>query len=141
MTHDEPRASAAEQLATISATPDLTRPASVGERAAGVVTLAGLYVGLVVAMEHDLPRLAGICVYVAALALLFAWDGHHVGAARRRPHTRIETVARRAALYLLICPGLDLMFDQGPDTLTGHLVTAAIPTAAEAVYLVLRWRR
>ncbi|MFJ4806916.1 hypothetical protein [Streptomyces murinus] len=141
MNHDESRVSATEQLAAVTTAPDLTRPASVGERAAGLVTLAVLYVGLVASMEYDLSRLAGICVYTVALALLLAWDGYHIGAARRRPHTRVESVAQQGAVYLLVCPGINVIFGQGPDTLIGHLVTAAVPTAAEAVYLVLRWRR
>ncbi|MEF3114250.1 hypothetical protein [Streptomyces chrestomyceticus] len=141
MTHDESRPGAADQLAAIATAPDLSRPASVRERAAGLATLAALYAGLVVAMECGLPRPAGIAVFVAALALLLAWNNHHDGAARRRPQTRVENAARFAAVCLLALPGVDLVFDEGPGTLVAHLVAAAVPTAAAAVYLVLRWKR
>ncbi|MFI0978187.1 hypothetical protein ACH4SP_14460 [Streptomyces sp. NPDC021093] len=125
----------------IDAAPDLSRPAPLGERIIGVVTLVGLYAGLVVALESDLPRWAGICVYLAALTLLFGWSGHHEVAVRRRPHTKPEMAVRFCGVVSLSLPGAGLVFDNGPGTLTGHLVAAAAPTLAAAVYLVLRWRR
>ncbi|MFD7667429.1 hypothetical protein [Streptomyces sp. NPDC059788] len=141
MTYDESRPCAADQLATVASAPDLSRPASGRERAAGLATLVVLYVGLVIAMESDLPRPAGIAVFVGALALLLAWSSHHDGAARRRPQTRVENAARFGAVCLLALPGVDLVFDEGPDTLTAHLVAAAVPAVAAAVFLVLRWKR
>ncbi|MFE1769653.1 hypothetical protein [Streptomyces sp. NPDC059008] len=141
MTPDELRSGPAEQLAVINASPDLSRSASVRERAVGLATLAVLYVGLVTAMECDLPRVAGLGVYLAALVLLLAWNGHHDDAARRRPHARLEKAARFGGVALLSIPGINLIFGQGPDTFVGHLVTAAIPTVCAAVYLVLRWKR
>lgn len=141
MTHDEPRTTPADQLSVIDSAPDLSRPASTGERVVGVVTLVALYAGLVIALESDLPRLAGAAVFIAASALLLGWNGHHDGAARRRPHTRLEMAVRFCGLVFLCMPGAALVFGQGSDSLAGHLVSAALPTAAAAVYFVLRWRR
>ncbi|MFE2291156.1 hypothetical protein [Streptomyces sp. NPDC059452] len=133
--------SPADQLATIAAAPDLTRPASAAERAAGLATLGGLYAGLVTAMESGLTRTTGICVFAVGVAVFIAWNNHHAGAARRRPHTRLESAARFGGPALMGIPGINLVFGDGPDTLTAHLVAAAVPTLVGAVYLVLRWRR
>ncbi|MEI5099136.1 hypothetical protein RB200_11490 [Streptomyces sp. PmtG] len=131
----------AEQLAVVNAAPDLSRPASARERVVGLGTLAVLYGGLVTAMECDLPRIAGLGVFLAALVLLLVWNGHHDDAARRRPHTRVEKAARFGGVVLLSMPGISLVFGEGADTFTAHLVSAAIPTVCVAVYLVLRWKR
>ncbi|MFE7480412.1 hypothetical protein [Streptomyces sp. NPDC057552] len=141
MTHDAPGPSPADQLATIAAAPDLTRPASAAERVAGLGTLVVLYACLVAAMEFDLPRAAGVGVFVLGLAAFIAWNTHHIGAARRRPYTRVESAARFGGPVLMAIPGISLVFGDGPDTLTAHLVAAAVPTVAGAVHLVLRWRR
>ncbi|MEU5689057.1 hypothetical protein DEJ48_24085 [Streptomyces venezuelae] len=141
MMHDEPRTDPADQLAVIDSAPDLSRSASVGERVTGVITLVALYGGLVVSLESDLPPVAGAAVFVAATMLLLTWNGHHDGAARRRPHTKVEMAVRFCGVVFLCMPGAELIFDEGSDSLTGHLISAALPTAAAAVYFLLRWRR
>ncbi|MFJ2743036.1 hypothetical protein ACIO3O_25610 [Streptomyces sp. NPDC087440] len=141
MKRNEPLTGPADQLAVITAAPDLSRPASLGERVVGVATLVGLYGGLVAALESDLPRPVGVLVFVAALVLLLRWNGHHDNAARRRPHTRLENGARLCAAALVGIPGISLVFGDGPDTFAAHLVAPAFPTLAAAVYLVLRWRK
>ncbi|MYT27364.1 MULTISPECIES: hypothetical protein [unclassified Streptomyces] len=141
MTSDELRPGPREQLAVVNAAPDLSRSASVRERVVSLATLAVLYAGLVTAMECNLPRIAGVGVYLAALVLLLTWNGHHDDAARRRPHTRLEKAARFGGVVLLSIPATNLIFGGGPDTLIGHLLTAAIPTVCAAVYFVLRWKR
>ncbi|MFF4603738.1 hypothetical protein ACFY12_13510 [Streptomyces sp. NPDC001339] len=141
MTSDALRPSPAEQLAVVDAAPDLSRPASGGERVVSLVTLAVLYAGLVAAMECDLPAVAGIGVYVAALVLVLSWSGHHDRAARRRPHTRLEKVTRFLGVVWLGIPCSQIMFDPGAGTFVGHLGAAAFPTVGYAVYLILRWRR
>ncbi|MER5883699.1 hypothetical protein ABT160_07710 [Streptomyces sp. NPDC001941] len=136
-----PQSDPQAQLAAVDAAPDLRRSASGRERTAGVVSLVVLYGMLYAAMAARVSVWVGLAVYVVAFAMVLAWRSHHLDAARRRPHTRVENGLQFLAAVYLAFPASTLLFGEGPRSTAGHLVTAAIPTVLTGAYLVSRWRK
>ncbi|MFH9069283.1 hypothetical protein [Streptomyces alboflavus] len=131
---------AAGQLGVIDGAPKLNKAATVRERALGVVSVAVLLAGLAGACTSGVPAVVGVLVLAAALLLMIAWSWFHLGATRRRPHTKAENAAIVFATMMLGAPGSKILWDD-PAPLGASLVAAALPTAGLLFYLVLRWRR
>ncbi|RLV01625.1 hypothetical protein CTZ27_12545 [Streptomyces griseocarneus] len=127
-------------MRTIEGAPALNRPAATGERALGLASAVALFTGLALAGMKSTPPVLGVVVLVAALALVLGWRSFHLGAPRRRPHTKMENRVAFGATVMIALPGSRILWDN-PTSLEGALVGAAVPTVVLAVYLVLRWSR
>ncbi|MFD0412871.1 hypothetical protein [Streptomyces sp. NPDC127108] len=131
---------AAGRRGTLDGAPEPNEPATVRERVLGVVSAAVLLAGLAKTCATGVPVVVGILVLVAALVLMIRWSWFHLGADRRRPHTKVENAAMVFATTMLGAPGSKILWGD-PAPLGAALAAAALPTAGLLSYLVLRWRR
>ncbi|TLQ44703.1 hypothetical protein FEF34_17815 [Streptomyces marianii] len=130
----------AEQLRAIEGAPVLSRAAGGTERALGVLSIVALFVVLAAGAVVGIPAALGCVVLLAALALVLRWRWFHLRAPGRRPHTKTEEWLSFFTPVALAIPGLRLLWNN-PADLAGGLMSAAVPTAVLACYLMLRWRR